>query len=374
MRLINILLWLCVALGFAACSKDDTSSWREAGVAKLSISVLCGGIGTKASDVNERSGEANINSLTALVFDETGTQLLGYKWQSTSGSVGNALIEGVEARTVRVKIAIVSNVGDGLLAGVGSVDQLQKALVQLSDQSQGNLTMSSALVATTSALDADGNYIGVDGAQNLDGMNSPLLLTRVPARIDLISLGTNFAGSPLEGRRVRVDEVYVSDVKTTAHCFSVSDWGAVEVGGAGRSLPAVAIGQIVSDGSSINASGASFYVMENTGLSASTTRLVLKATIQATDAFKEETKYFSSVINSGGGGGHIYVKRNFVYGLNVSFSGTSFTNKPIDPKPDPEPGPDPNPDPNPPVIEEAGLDVKVVVANWGVVIQNPEID
>ena len=78
------------------------------------------------------------------------------------------------------------------------------------------------------------------------------------------------------------------------------------------------------------------------------------------------TKIFTAVINRNGldrGYNHNYVKRNYVYRLNVTFGDTSF---------DGDHEKDPN-IPIPPRPTTGDLDVQVEVVNWGQVNQDVEI-
>ena len=89
-------------------------------------------------------------------------------------------------------------------------------------------------------------------------------------------------------------------------------------------------------------------------------QLCLKRTYEA------ETKIFTAVINRNGldrGYNHNYVKRNYVYRLNVTFGDTSF---------DGDHEKDPN-IPIPPRPTTGDLDVQVEVVNWGQVSQDVEI-
>ena len=79
--LANIFLSGLAILACVSCSKDEDPVLSLEG-AKLSVAVKASGTATKAynpNDVNELEGEAYINNLAVVVFNETGTELLGYK-------------------------------------------------------------------------------------------------------------------------------------------------------------------------------------------------------------------------------------------------------------------------------------------------------
>ena len=123
----------------------------------------------------------------------------------------------------------------------------------------------------------------------------------------------------------------------------------------------------VTLGQDLPLSGTSFrqYVMENTD-SNNPTQLVVNATILATSNYQAETKEFAAIINENGvvlkGDPHKYVKRNYIYRLNITFGPNSFEGIDID---DPTP-PDP---PTPPTPSTGDLSVSVEVVGWGPVNQ-----
>ena len=83
--LANIFLSGLAILACVSCSKDEDPVLSLEG-AKLSVAVKASGTATKAynpNDVNELEGEAYINNLAVVVFNETGTELLGYKWEAS---------------------------------------------------------------------------------------------------------------------------------------------------------------------------------------------------------------------------------------------------------------------------------------------------
>ena len=86
--LANIFLSGLAILSGVSCSKDEDPVLPLEG-AKLSVAVKASGTATKAynpNDDNELEGEAYINNLAVVVITESGTQLLGYKWEAHSGA------------------------------------------------------------------------------------------------------------------------------------------------------------------------------------------------------------------------------------------------------------------------------------------------
>ena len=180
MKLSNIFLsTLAVLLCCTACSKDEESFKGKDADASLSIAVKAVGSavtkGVHPNDENELAGEAKVNNLSVLVFDESGAQLIGYGWQATN-SEGEASILNVPAMTMRAQIVIVSNTPENSLAGVTSYSDFESKLAQLADQSQSNLVMSSPVITTQAPLVKGDNYLGYAsmGSENINGIAEPV--------------------------------------------------------------------------------------------------------------------------------------------------------------------------------------------------------
>lgn len=358
MKLKNIILIFSVLLAFASCSKNDETEAPQTGkTGRVSVKVeAVGGLATRAADKNELPGEAAINNLTAIVFNENGTQVLGSKWQSTVGADGTAEITDVEMQTGNVQIAIVANVPQGSFEDINNYTAFENKIVELSSQLQSNLTMSSQLISVILS-DTDDNYIGYGTSQtNVGGLNDPILLTRVAGRVDVVSIRTNFSGSILSGRTVRVNNIWLSKVKTASRYFSAVDWGVVEIPGYfSDEVARNTLNRIVNAETPITDTSYYAYIMEN-GASENATRLVIDATLQASGDYLSERKQFFVTINENGkdrGYNHNYIKRNYVYQIGITFGRNSFDG-------DQYPTP---PTPSTPV--DITLDCVVSIANWG---------
>lgn len=345
------------------CSNDDGNNNSNLNPesladAKLSIEIKATGAKTKAynpNDLNELEGEANINNLAVLIFTEDGSAVLGRKWEAVQTEYA-ATLTNVPAKAAKARIIIVANVPESLINGVTSYNDFQEDLVDLASQSQTSLAMSSRVITTDKELLAsDDNYLGYEsmGSDNVNGISSPIMLTRVASRIDLVSMETNFAGSPLEGRSVRVEAVSINDMKTRSRYFSAAEWGAVEVDGNYASSPVVPLNATISDVSPVTNTPYSHYVMENTDTD-NPTQIVVRATLLATATAPAQTKTFVSTINLNGtekGYNHDLIKRNYVYRLWITFGKNSFDD-----------------------IRNTYLDVAVEVVGWGPVNQDVVID
>lgn len=348
---LGILLFICLS-----CSKDDNNNNPESlADAKLTVEIKATGAKTKAynpNDLNELEGEAYINNLAVLIFSEDGSTVLGRKWEAVKTEY-TATITDVPAKAAKARILIVANVPENLINGVSSFDDFQNDLVDLASQSQTSLTMSSRVIVTEKALINEDNYLGYEsmGTDNVNGISTPIYLTRIPARVDLVSLETNFTNSPLEGRSVRIESVSLNNVKSRANYFSNTEWGAVEVDGNLTSSSPATFNFVINDATPVANTPYSSYVMENTDTE-NATQIVIRATLLATENASAQTKTFVSTINLNGienGYSHNLIKRNYVYRLWITFGKNSF---------DPD----------------TFLDVAVEVVGWGPVNQDVVID
>lgn len=371
MKIQSILLAAWSLLACVSCSKDEGGlSVKDLPDGKLTVGVKASGIGGTAYSAGEENltleGEMNINNLAVVVFDETGTMLLGNPvWEQASVLNGVATLTDVPVKATNARIVILSNTPKGAFDDVTSFNDFRSRLADLSTQSQSNLSMSTWVITTRQPLVEGDNYLGYAsmGDANVNGIAEPVELTRIASRIDVLSMETDFAGTKLEGRRVRVDEVYIADRKTASRYFSEDYWEVVMADAHFDNGGTFPVGRVISDGDKISDTGFKQYVMENDA-SEKPTQLVVKATLLPSGAYAGQTRLFTATINADGlskGYNHNYIKRNYVYLLHVTFGGDSFEN--ID-----------NP-PTPPVTPvEDKLDVQVEVVGWGPVDQPVEIE
>ena len=166
----------------------------------------------------------------------------------------------------------------------------------------------------------------------------------------------------MRGRTVRINSIYLANEKIASRFASTAYWGAVMADGNLADGPAVTLGQNLP----ITTVPFRQYAMENTD-SDNPTQIVINATLLASTGYQAETKAFAATINENGtivrGDPHKYVKRNYIYRLNISFGPNSFTGITED-----EPTP-----PTPPTPTTGDLDVQVEVVGWGPVDQPVEI-
>ena len=374
---VGLALLLC-----ASCSNDNDPNISSLPEAKISLQVKASGANkrnslkaaTKAStDANELPGEAYINNITAFVFSEDGSQLLSTApyYQETTPANGELTIPNIPARATKARIVLVGN-ADGTLSNITSYASLEAALCQLSSQAQDNLTMSSRVIETKESLVAgDENYIGYEsmGDKNINGISTPLELTRLAARLDIVNVKTSFTRPELLGRTVKIESITVANQKTASRFFSHDYWGTVFAAGNLATSTVTAMNLEVDNNTSLAEIAYRSYVMENDG-SEEPTELLITATLSAKVPYLAETRVFGAVINENGlsAYGHNNIKRNYVYKIALSFNDESF--KSVEPDPDPDPTPDPDPDPVYGLVNLA-----ISVAEWNTeVVEVPDIE
>ena len=236
-------------------------------------------------------------------------------------------IPNIPARAAKARIVLVGN-ANGALSNITSYAGLEAALCQLSSQEQDNLTMSSRVIETEESLVAgDENYIGYEsiGKNNINGISTPLELTRLAARLDVVGIKTNFTRPELLGRTVTIESITVDNQKTASRFFSHDYWGAVVTAGNLGTSPSTPMDLVVDNNTSLSEIAYRTYVMENDG-SEQPTELLIKATISAKDPYQARTREFRAVINEKGlsAYGHTFVKRNYVYKISLVFDDESF--------------------------------------------------
>lgn len=364
----------CIML--ASCSKDDGPAIPSDEQAMLSVGLqLRSQTGSKATgdDPNALPGESDIHNLSAFVFNSNGSALIGYG-RAENPDPDKLVITDIETAPERVMLVVLANLPGNIDSSVGNYAGLQSRLADLSSQTQESLTFSTQVIRTEQALvKGEDNLIGYTAGTNIDNISTPLLLTRIAARVEMNTIETRFAGSLLEGKTVRIDHIALANVKSNSYYFSEGDWGKVEAPsgqanllyGAGvteaaslfapGSHPSDNLGSdfslIVTDNTPRLTPVFETYAFENSSSDTDPTLLVVKATLVETN----QTRIFTSPINRNGvlnGYDHNFVKRNYIYRLHVTFTETSF-----------------DPDEN----DDASLDVRVEVAGWGYVHQTEEV-
>ena len=361
-KLKNIIMAAAALLLFAGCSKDsdfNPSPDQELQQARLSVAVKASGFSASGLDPNALEGELNLNNLTAAIFSEDGSELLS---SLVSGAVnstdGTALLSGIPVKTARGQLVIIANAPADLLNQVTSLDDLQNKLARLDTQNQQNLTMSTSLIRTTTDFTEGDNYIGVAGQTNVNGINAPVELTRIAARIEVNSLATVFDGTGVSGRVLRINSIFVQQVRTASYFFSPDYWGQVMYADNSCVAPGtsnILHQDIISDSAPINETVYRRYVMENFDPYLPT-RIVVVCTLLGNEVYQARSYNFMATINLNGiknGYDHNYVKRNYIYRLGITFNGNSFNS-------------------GPEILGD--LDVQVEVVSWSPVEQNIEIE
>ena len=368
MKLRNIIAIGLSLAALVSCSKDSQPiNVKDLKDAKVNISLkpsLSGSNLKAGGDDYALDGETNINSVTVLSFSADGSQILVDPYWTDGMSTADDVttILSVPTKATNALIAVLANVPENAFSGVTTYAAFQDRLARLSDQSQNNLAMSAQVIAASASLAEGDNYIGYSSQTNINNLNTPLELTRLAARVELAGATTNFeTKASLRGRTVRINSVYLANQKIASRFASTAYWGAVMADGNLGNSAATTLGQ------TLPVSGTPFrqYVMENTD-SANPTQIVINATLLASPGYQAETKAFAATINENGtvvrGEAHKYVKRNYIYRLNVTFGPNSFTGITEDEPTPPGPGPDPEP-------STGNLNVQVEVIGWGPINQ-----
>lgn len=382
MKLKNIIMAIGVLAAFSACSNNDDMP-EKGGTVSLSVKVTTNArtgkeVQTKVPDPFALPGEQNINTLSAFVFSAATQQILGYLTTTPNtteeAEIGLDITEAA-VLTAPAMIVLVSNAPEAAMQGITTYGQLQGALAQLADQQQSSLTMSTQLITTAAPLATGNNFIGFPEQTNVDGINTPLWLTRLPARLHVTGAATNFTREELLGRTVTINNISYTNVKTDSYFFSEADWGVVQsAGGTAASGTIEPDGVVIDNANPRTDLNYVTYVMENLETETPTSILV-SATLSASAEYTAETVLFTMPINSvfrtlvstdGIDVSHQYVKRNFIYDISMTFGDNAFegtTTVPDIPPPPPVVEPDPT-----------VFSVMVEVMGWGIVNQptNPE--
>ncbi|MDL2278868.1 hypothetical protein LJC57_09785 [Parabacteroides sp. OttesenSCG-928-G07] len=320
MKLKNIIIALSAVVAFSACSKDDDGKKPSFpnGTAKLSASLVAK---SDVADANALPGESKINNLTVLAFDADG-DFLGADTKGSLNAEGSVNIGDFWVPAGGTKIVFVANAPATVFnSSIQTYADFDVVLALLSNQEQANLTMSTQEIDFEPLAADEEYYIGYSDQVNLGGI-SKLWLTRLPARLQVGTVSTNFTGY-MAPKTVFISEVYFEDMKAKSRFFSKEDWGVVEVNNADglyKATSAVYRPDVtISNGNSPYADLSMIaYTMENTNLERPT-RIKVKATLLPDDI----TKVFDGVINATGKN-PVRIKRNYVYNINFSFSDGSF--------------------------------------------------
>lgn len=370
MTLHKIYLFISVFSLLISCSKDTEPVPPEQASLSIGLQLRSQNESKATDDPNALPGESDIHDLTAYVFNSDGSALIGYK-RVANPDPSMLTVTDIETSPERIMLIVFANLPENVDETVGNYTGLQSRLAQLTSQTQNSLTFSTPVIRSTQALEkGEDNLIGYTSGTNVDDLSTPLLLTRIAARVEMSTVETRFTGTPLEGKTVRIDHISLANVKSNSRYFSEVDWGAVEADATDASLVygagvAEAASAFASGSHPVDYLGADFnrtvsdnipllspvlenYIFENGSSDTPPTLLVVKATLVETN----QTRIFTSPVNRNGvlnGYDHNYVKRNYIYRLHITFTGTSFDS------------------------DDASLDVRVEVAGWGYVHQTEEI-
>lgn len=398
MKIFKVLLVVAIALGMMACNNEqDVPEISGEKDASISIKVFPSSNSPGLRSVGDLSdedattstgllAESAIKQLEVWVF--SGDVLTGY------GTADGAEVIDVEAIAGASTVVVVANANIGIKASKADLLDVVKGL-PVSDITAGGLVMTAEPIDVT--LAAGNNYYGYTEAEVTAEVgeakttlsNTPLAITRVNARVAIVSAVLDYESVPETQRAVFTHlgdiEVAMFNVPNQTKLFGPSlatntafqfgaKWASPDVAYVGAdaaesvSNPTLYDAVVDANALPIVPSKAPFYyVNENTSTEdAQKMFIVLRAKVykgsdpvtSLVDLYTDEDgyTYYPVWVNKDGisapsgsiGDGNVY--RNTQYNISLTIKGLG--NPSIDD------------------VDKAFLDVKVKVAPWNVVTQN----
>ncbi|MDY5354484.1 MAG: fimbrial protein [Bacteroides pyogenes] len=392
MKLEKLFLLGAIALGLAACSNEDTPVVQQAKNATMSLKIVQGGTRAIGSPDAVTAGESKIKRLDVFVFN--GDAVDGHK-QATGEDVTE--VKDIAVTTGSRTMLVVANATADMGTITSKADLLSKVATDLATQTLENGLLMTGEVTKEFTIQAGKNYYGYAAGQTPAGneisVGVPVKLTRVPARVALVSAKTQFEGS-YEGFTFEPAQVFLFNAKKQSKYFGnagalvagtellsgvdlsnfggtttlkpatwMAEWEVPYLKDEVESLPTTTP---VSNGIQVY-----YYVFENDA-SVQPTVLSIKGKIKKADntyadaaefpgAFDSQGYTYYSIVVNANKEGYTYdgetpkdskILRNTQYNISVTIKHL---------------GKD---DPTDPPTEAATLDVKVEVADWKVVGQN----
>lgn len=385
MKLEKLFLLGAIALGLAACSNEDTPVVQQAKNATMSLKIVQGGTRAIGSPDDITAGESKIKRLDVFVFN--GDAVDGHK-QATGEDVTE--VKDIAVTTGSRTMLVVANATADMGTITSKADLLSKVATDLATQTLENGLLMTSEVTKEFTIQAGKNYYGYAAGQTPAGneisVGVPVKLTRVPARVALVSAKTQFEGS-YEGFTFEPAQVFLFNAKKQSKYFGnpgalvagTELLSGVDLSSFGGPLKPAAweTADYLKDAFTsldiLSKKQVYYYVFENDA-SVQPTVLSIKGKIKkssADDDYATATEfpgaidsqgytYYSIVVNANKEG-YTYegdtpkdskILRNTQYNISVTIKHL---------------GKD---DPTDPPTEAATLDVKVEVAEWEVVGQN----
>lgn len=383
MKLTSLYVALLAFCSLMACSEDKGSEIEPAGKdASLSLQIRVPQIGTRAE-----VGTVDVKRLFVAIFDGGGT-LLTTREVADNGGVST--IEDIKPLPEgEIQLFLIANAPAGTFGDMDTIDEFLAVTHQLSDEVEGQFTLSSGIVRYT--LVEGLNSIGTGNGNILSA--NPMTLYRNVAAVSLSKITMNPEANYATDASFKLKSVFMANVKDHSYYMSRTNWGAVEVMGSEflcgqedlinhegeyKKGPAIydadfnhlytgnASDISLVQGGEITTVSDPFYVYENMKEETNHTLLIIRGDYTYTDgngvSVTETDRYYTVIVNRqhssiSGVEEHLYVKRNVVYTIDVILKGPGSS------------------DPfNPSANDNATLTAAITVASWGKVVESPVID
>lgn len=217
MRLNKLFLMGAIALGLMACNQEEIPNGVKD--ATVSIKITQAVTGAKAiGDAQLANAESAIKKLDVFVFN--GDAVDGH---GTATGTNVTEIKEIAVTTGTRSIVVVANA----TADMGTITSKAALLAKIAtDLSAQTLTNGLLMTSTETAgfeVKAGKNYYGY--AQGTEGtyfsIDTPVKLTRVPARVALVSAATAFEGS-YAGFTFEPERVFLFNAKKQSNYFGTS--------------------------------------------------------------------------------------------------------------------------------------------------------
>lgn len=400
MKIVRILLAMVIAVGMMACNNEDVPQINDGPEATISIKVFPSSNGPSFRSVGDLStvgqtapglaAESTVKTLEVWIFENGNLQA----YQLGAGNEVNQ----IPTKAGLMKIVVVAN------AGIGTKSTLADLLDEVKDLPARNVieAAGSGLIMTAEpfelTLKPGNNYYGyADGygvapvTPTYHSIGAPLAMTRVNARVSLVSAVLDYTSVP-ENQKLVFDalkdvQVAMFNVPNETNLFGTSlaknaafqfgaKWASPDVTYVGANVAAsvgnsILLDEVVDANALpiVQTKAPLYYVNENTSATVGEqmfivlrakvykgTNVVLNLDKLYTDA--EGYTYYPVWVNAANAG-YTYangyeadgkVLRNTQYNISLTIKGLGRPT--ID------------------EVEDAWLDVKVQVAPWSVVNQN----
>lgn len=226
MKLSKLFLIGAIALGMVACNNDDVPNTGKVGEkATVSVKITKATSGTRAVGTTTASemtaAESAIKNLDVFVFN--GDAVDGHG-TATGANVSEVL--EIAVTTGSRTLVVVANATSDMGTITSKAALLAKVATDLSAQTLNNGLLMTSVETAAFTIAAGKNYYGYPTGTAATGetehsVGAPVKLTRVPARVALVSATTAFEGS-YAGFTFEPAEVFLFNAKKQSKYFGAS--------------------------------------------------------------------------------------------------------------------------------------------------------